>query len=143
MAVKTIKATFFVLYIDGKMVGCANDVTLNISRATDEVSCIDSGVYNQYEPGAIDWTVDLSGTSRLYTAPDAATNVGYVDLTDTMLAGTQVVIVAGSRTAGDPVYTGSGFLTSVSQTGGARAVGSYSVSIQGTGPLTKTTNAIV
>jgi hypothetical protein len=137
MAKKTIRMKKFALYLNGVMVGCATDVELNITRATDETTCIDSGDFDEFEPGSINWNMSLSGTSRLYTTPDATTNVGYVDLTDFLLAGTILDAVAGSVDDGDTVYTGKCWVSNISQKGTSKAAGTYSCSLQGTGVIAK------
>jgi hypothetical protein len=142
MAKKTIRMKKFALYLNGVMVGCATDVELNITRAEDETTCIDSGDFDEFEPGSINWNVSVSGTSRLYTAPDATTNVGYINLTDHLLAGTILDAVAGSVDDGDDVYTGKCWVSNINQKGSNKASGTYSCSLRGTGPLTKATQPV-
>lgn len=136
MAVKTIKGKDVGIYLNDILVGCAQEVSLSVSREEVETTCRASGDFKEYTPGDVEWSGSLSGAQRVATAPDAATNFTYENAMDGTLAGTLFTLKFGTDTEGDPVYSGQVFFTSA-ELSGSRSDATFSVSFRGTGALTK------
>lgn len=141
MAVGKIDANTYFLSIDPAgstgydLVKCLED--FEFSRSTNVVDA-GSMCGPDKRPGAIDGgTISLNGQS--YIDADAAT-VSNVDLDTLHAASTQFTwkISKTTPTTGDPVYTGTGFLSDLKESFSHNEVGKFSATIQVVGTYTKT-----
>lgn len=128
------------------VVGCITDSTFDVDTETDEATCIASGVFKEFIGGQSGWTLGGTLNVRQATndpsgagATDADNNVTAENLLDLQLAGTlvQVRYQIGSAT-GSAWYSGLAIITKSSFKGQLKGVATYAISLQGTGPLTKT-----
>jgi predicted secreted protein len=128
------------------LVGCVTDSTFDVDTETDEATCIASGDFKEFIGGQTGWT--MGGTLNVRQATNDATGAGATDADDNVtaenfldmqLAGTMVQIryqIGGAK--GSAWYSGLAIITKSSFKGQLKGVASYSISLQGTGPLTKT-----
>jgi len=129
------------------LVGCVTDSTFDVDTETDEATCIASGQFKEFIGGQTGWTMggtlnvrhasnDASGAG----ATDADDNVTAEDLLDIQLSENNVIKIRyriGKKT-GSAWYTGTGIITKSSFKGQLKGIASYSLSVQGSGPLVKT-----
>jgi predicted secreted protein len=156
----TLQGKNLMLAIGGKVYGYATACTLDIAIDTTEtastswkqMSAEGGESWKSYEISKKSWTVstdnmtnaNLEGFDDLFTAiTNASTNgkvaikfgvVDYTTATDTDKDGNLDVDSAFKLT-----YTGDAVVTSISLTGSTEGEATYSVSLQGTGALTKST----
>jgi predicted secreted protein len=129
------------------LVGCVTDSTFDVDTETDEATCIASGKFKEYIGGQTGFTLGGTLNVRQATndasgagATDADTNVTAENLLDIQLGDNNLIQVRyriGSA-AGSAWYSGAGIITKSSFKGQLKGVATYALSVQGTGPLTKT-----
>lgn len=142
MAVNVIKGYDVGLYLGTILVGCADDISLDVSVAEDETSCratTGNSRVKTYEPGAVDITASVSGVTRVATGTDAATNVTAENILDGTLAGTKYEFrfSVGAGT-GAVRYTAPGFFTKATISGAQEGNGTFSASARLTDTPVKT-----
>lgn len=128
------------------VVGCITDGTFDVDTEADEATCQASGVFKEFIGGQSGWTLGGTLNVRQATndpsgagATDADNNVTAENLLDLQLAGTTVQVrkQLGSAT-GSAWYSGLAVITKSSFKDQLKGVATYAISLQGTGPLTKT-----
>jgi predicted secreted protein len=126
------------------LVGCVTDSTFDVDTETDEATCIASGKFKEYIGGQTGFT--LGGTLNVRQATNDASGAGATDADTNVTAENlqlgdnnliQVRYRIGSA-AGSAWYSGAGIITKSSFKGQLKGVATYALSVQGTGPLTKT-----
>lgn len=121
-------------------VGCITDSTLNVDLEADEATCTASGQWKEFIGGQSSFTVDGTLNVRQASSTDAASNVTAENLADLILSGgapVQVQYSIGQGT-GAVLYTGLAIPTKCSFKGQNKGIATFSISLQGTGALTKT-----
>ena len=123
------------------LVAYAQNCTLNINHSPREITNKESGGFKEVLEGLRDYSLDVDGAY-------AWTNGGGTDITDgaddliydnVLNARQPVTFMFGdNQSTDDNYYTGQGYITSMSLTGGTEDTAVYSISIEGTGPLTRT-----
>lgn len=146
MAITNIKGRDIGIYIKKGIVytrvGCADSASLKVNTEEVETSCVATGNFKDFEPGDIDWTLDVDGATRQATDvdddTDATDNVTSENFLDYQLAGTILVarFSLGEGT-GTARYEGNCFVTSTSLTGSRKESGKFSVSLRGKAALAK------
>jgi predicted secreted protein len=113
---------------------CQVNASLNLKRDTRDITCKDSGDWEDALPARKSWT--LSGTGNL--ALDA-TN-GWKQLYTAWDAGTALACVFQTGVTGDEKYSGSAYVTSLSaDSSGSQENVTFSFELKGNGALTKAT----
>lgn len=113
---------------------CQVNASLNLKRDTRDITCKDSGDWEDALPARKSWT--LSGTANL--ALDA-TN-GWGALFTAWNAGTAVAVVFQTGVNGDKKYSGSAYVTSLSaDSSGSQENVTLSFEFKGNGVLTEAT----
>lgn len=122
------------------LVGCMTDISLDIDRDSEEATCTASADAKEFVPGQYGWTAAPNLNVRQATDADADTNVTAENLIDLILAGEILDIeFDAGNTADSAKYSGQCFLTKASLKGQQKGIATFGSSLQGTGPLTKTT----
>ena len=126
------------------LVAFAQNCTLNINHSPREITNKESGGFKEILEGVRDFSIDIDGAyawTDAQSTPVALTN-GADDLIETNVlnARQKVDFIFGDTSTNDVSYGGSGFITSMSITGGTEDTATYSLSIEGTGILTQTVN---
>lgn len=129
------------------LVGCVTDSTFDVDTETDEATCIASGQFKEFIGGQTGWSMGGTLNVRQATndasgpgATDADTNVTAENLLDIQLGQNNTIQIRyriGSA-KGSAWYTGTGIITKSSFKGQLKGVATYSLSVQGSGPLVKT-----
>ena len=125
------------------LVAFAQNCTLNVNHSPREITNKESGGYKEILEGLRDFSIDIDGAYAWTNAGGTALTDGVDDVLETnVLNARQAVTFIFGYTAStsDISYSGSGFITSVSLTGGTEDTATYSMSIEGTGVLTQTIN---
>jgi predicted secreted protein len=123
------------IYVGGKVLGCATTHTIEITNATREVSCKGSGDFTSSEYGRFSWTVSVDALANYYEG-DIATVLRYPELIDLFLNKT-IVTVESKYEVGSDVHTLSGqaVISSISENAPDSDNTTFSVSLQGRGTL--------
>ena len=122
-------ATAVTLSIGGEVMAHATSCSLSVNADLRDKTSKSSSGWSESLGGLRSW--EMSGDAFVDIA---ATDASLADCFDFIVAGvsTTVVFTVDSQT-----YTGSGFITSVSADAGVEENATFSVSITGTGTLTK------
>lgn len=135
-----VLANELVILYDDKTVLCTTDFTLTVDKETIDVRCMNSGGWAAQLAGSKSWSIDFSNI-RTRSTP-GVDEIDYDGLLASMIATDDPVnVVLGSSTIGDSIYSGTGMLTSTSQTGSVDDRVNASYSVQGYGALTVGTQA--
>tara|TARA_R110002050_G_scaffold73968_3_gene158922 strand:- start:4011 stop:4439 length:429 start_codon:yes stop_codon:yes gene_type:complete len=124
------------------LVAFAQNCTLNVNHSPREITNKESGGWKEILEGLRDYSIDIDGAYAWTNAAGTALTDGVDDVLKTNLLTTRqaVAFIFGDTSTNDVSYAGTGFITSVSITGGTEDTATYSLSIEGTGELTSTTN---
>jgi len=125
------------------LVAFAQNCTLNVNHSPREITNKESGGFKEILEGLRDFSIDIDGAYAWTNAGGVALTDGIDDVLETnVLNARQAVtfIFGDTASTSDISYSGSGFITSVSLTGGTEDTATYSMSIEGTGVLTQTIN---
>jgi len=122
------------------LVAFAQNCTININHSPREITNKESGGYKEILEGLRDFSIDVDGAYAWTDASGTALTNGADDLVNSnILTRASVDFIFGDTQAtSDVSYSGSGFITSVSLTGGTEDTATYSLTIEGTGALTQT-----
>lgn len=134
MADQVLSNELVILYNDLTVL-CTTDFTLTIDKETIDIRCMNSGGWASTLAGSKSWSIDFSNI-RTRNTPD----VGEIDsdgIIAHMIANDDPVNVGvGSTVTGDVTYTGTGIITTASQTGTVDDRVNASYTITGVGALT-------
>lgn len=124
------------------LVAFAQNCTLNVNHSPREITNKESGGYKEILEGLRDFSIDIDGAYAWTNAGGTALTDGVDDVLETNLLNLRqpVNFIFGDTSTSDISYTGKGFITSVSITGGTEDTATYSLSIEGTGVLDQTIN---
>lgn len=125
------------------LVAFAQNCTLNVNHSPREITNKESAGFKEILEGLRDFSIDIDGAYAWTNAGGTALTDGVDDVLETnVLNARQAVtfIFGDTASTSDISYSGSGFITSVSLTGGTEDTATYSMSIEGTGVLTQTIN---
>jgi len=124
------------------LVAFAQNCTLNVNHSPREITNKESGAFKEILEGLRDFSIDIDGAYAWTNASGVALTDGVDDVLETNLLNLRqpVNFIFGDTSTSDISYTGKGFITSVSITGGTEDTATYSLSIEGTGVLDQTIN---
>lgn len=123
------------------LVAFAQNCTLNFNHSPREITNKESAGFKEILEGVRDFSVDIDGAYAWTDASGSALTNGADDLLQTHLLANRLkvdFIFGDTASTHDVSYAGSGFITSISLTGGTEDTATYSLSIEGTGSLTQT-----
>ena len=141
MAVVDIAGVDIDLSVNTKVIGCAQSMKLDEKTDTSSAVCRANGAWKRSVAGAKSWSATVDGLVRVTTGTDIPLNVTYKELIDLKDAGTPVDIAYGVSTVGGYKRTGKAIITSVSTDAKESGFATFSVALEGTGPLTWVVNA--
>ena len=115
----------------------ATSCTLDIAMETIDISTKDSAGYRELLGGQKSFTLSADG---LMDFNSSGTDTEFDELFDQLDGRTAVdfTFTLATTTSGDYTYSGDGFITALSITGGTEDAPTYSVTIEGTSALTQT-----
>jgi hypothetical protein len=136
MAVTIIHGKDASLYLDNTLVGCADEISIQMEAELDEATCKSSGGAKEFVAGATSWSGSLSGVYRIFTGTDVAANISAKNLFDKIKSGTKLALRFESDGAtGDNVWAGDVLLTSWGLSAPNSGKSTFSADFQGTGEL--------
>lgn len=138
--VQTLSGIDMLLKVGAIAIGCAQKIDVDVKTKTSSAVCRASGGWEESVAGAHSWTASTDGLMRIATGTDAATNVTAANLLQLEVSRTVVAISFGSPTVGDSIISGNAIITGVKISAGLDGAATFTVSFQGTGPLTFTPN---
>lgn len=124
---------------------CANSISLNVKTESVVTDCQtegdddeEVGNFAQSEPGQISWDASTEMTAREARGDAAAANVTAENMLDYQLAGRKFQLrYQLGKAVGSAIYKGQVYITSNGFSGANKDNVKASVSMTGTGPLTK------
>jgi|TARA_R100000231_G_scaffold54330_2_gene45653 predicted secreted protein len=125
------------------LVAFAQNCTLTVNQSIREITNKESAGFKESLEGLRDFTIDVDGAYAWTDASGSALTNGADDIlqTNVLNARQKVDFIFGdTTTTSDVSYAGSGFITSMSLTGGTEDTATYSLTIEGTGVLAQTVN---
>jgi len=123
------------------VIGCAQTVKFGSSREVKDATCTASGGVKESVPGQKSYTMSCDALMRVATGTDIPLNVTVKTLEAAFEAGTFLAFSFGTSTVGASKKSGTCYVQSLEQTGGANDDAKFSVTFEVTGPVTYTTNA--
>lgn len=123
------------------LVAFAQNCTLTVNQSIREITNKESAGFKESLEGLRDFTIDVDGAYAWTDASGTALTNGADDILQTNVLGTRQAvsfIFGDTASTSDISYAGSGFITSISLTGGTEDTATYSLTIEGTGALTQT-----
>lgn len=130
-----VNSRIMVIKLGTAVVSCLTDASLSLSQEFRDTTCKDSGGFNNILPAKRTW--EVSGTA-LFSYDGTTTFTDFFALWNGQ---TLASIVFGTTVSGDQIYSGSGYLASLSVTSsGTDENVTFEFSITGTGTLTESTN---
>lgn len=131
----TVKAKLMRIYTGGTpaVINCTTNAELTITNTLRDISCADTGIYDEFLPDTQTWTI--SGEALL--AFDATNGID--ELSTIILANTETAIVFQTAVTGDTKWSGDVYFTTLTITGGNSGNATFSFEGQGTGQLTQGT----
>ena len=123
------------------LVAFAQNCTLNVNHSPREITNKESAGNKEILEGLSDFSIDVDGAYAWTDASGAALTNGADDLLQTKLLANRLkvdFIFGDTAATHDVSYAGSGYITSMSFTGGTEDTATYSLTIEGTGALTQT-----
>ena len=119
------------------LVAYAQNCSININHSTREITNKESAGWKEVLEGLRDFSIDVDGAFAWTNAGGSALTNGADDIVDTnLLTRTPIDFIFGDTQAtSDVSYSGSGWITSVSMSGGTEDTATFSLSIEGTGAL--------
>lgn len=123
------------IYDDGmwKPVVCGRDCTFDTQAEDIETSITGAGAWRTFEYKALTWTCSFDGVILL----DGTNELSLQDLRAYQYSRQKVLIRYQREDDASNVYTDEGYalISSISDTGNYADVGTFSISLKGTGPL--------
>ena len=123
------------------LVAFAQNCTLNVNHSPREITNKESAGNKEILEGVRDFSIDVDGAYAWTDSSGTALTNGADDLLQTKLLANRLkvdFIFGDTAATSDVSYAGSGYITSMSFTGGTEDTATYSMTIEGTGALTQT-----
>ena len=123
------------------LVAFAQNCTLTVNNTTREITNKQSAGFKEVLESLRDWSIDVDGAYAWTNAAGSALANGADDLIQTNILANRLqfdVTFGDNQTTSDVRYTGKVYITSASMTGGTEDTATYSLTLEGTGPLTQT-----
>lgn len=121
------------------LVAYAQNCSLNVNHTTREITNKESAGWKEVLSGLRDYSIDVDG-AYAWTNPGGSPLPNGIDdvLQTNIIAGSPAAvdfIFGDTQATSDVSYSGSGYVTSISMSGGTEDTASYSLSIEGTAAL--------
>jgi predicted secreted protein len=126
---------------DDVLVGCAQEFSINVTRAELNTSCKSTGAWASAKGGQKSWTFSLTGIYKIYDTSEAADNFSVDDWFNRIDSGEVVKLRGGTDVTGDKSYKGDAIVLQWGFTSPADgATATYNASGKGTSPLLQVAN---
>ena len=128
-----LNGTLAKIQVGGVTVAHLTSNSLTFDHSTRDASSKDSAGWKQ----SLEGQKGFSGSAEGFFAEDAT--YGFTDLFDAFALRSQVTVTWTTDVAGDVEYSGACYITSLERTDGLEESSTFSVSLEGTGAVTKAT----
>lgn len=130
-----IKAKLMKIYTGGSpaAITCLTNAELTVTNELREISCKDTGIYQEFLPDTQTWTV----SGEAIAAFDAANGID--EISTAVLGQTETAVVFQTAVTGDTKWSGDVYFTNFTVTAGNTGNATFSFEGQGTGQLTQAT----
>ena len=127
-----INGTLILVDAEGTTIGCSTNATFTITNERLETTCKDDNGAKTYSAGSQDWTLECEGMVIYETPSNHSTIAAYA------IGQTQVSWTFGTDNASDPVFSGEGFIESLTINAPLNAPATWSFTVAAMGSLTMT-----
>lgn len=128
----------FLIQVSGKTIARSTDFTLNDNGSPIEISNFDSAGWKEFVMGLQDWSIDVNGVvMRSGTSTSGLTSYDTLKLAKKNK--TPLTVAIKATVTGDKYESGTGYITKITTSYKLGDKATYSLSIQGTGPLSTLT----
>ena len=135
---ETIKGHNMILALGGNVIAASRECSLNIDREMIEIAGSTADA-REYIPGRYGFTLSASGLYAINSDGSMSSQA----LTSMLFEGTKVAVVFQASTDGSVVvetYEGKAYVQNITLSGSYNERSTYSVQMQGTGALTRTSS---
>ena len=126
-----LNGTLAKIQVGGVTVAHLTSNSLTLDHSTRDSSTKDSAGWKD----SLEGQMSFSGSAEGFFAEDAS--YGYEDLYGEFILRSKVVVTWTTDVTGDQEYSGSCYITSLERTDGLEESSTFSVSLEGTGAVTK------
>jgi TP901-1 family phage major tail protein len=126
-----LNGTLAKIQVGGVTVAHLTSNSLTLDHSTRDASTKDSAGWKD----SLEGQISFSGSAEGFFAEDAS--YGYEDLYGEFILRSKVVVTWTTDVTGDQEYSGSCYITSLERTDGLEESSTFSVSLEGTGAVTK------
>jgi hypothetical protein len=127
------------LYVGSTIVGCADEIGLDITADMLSTLCAGSGDIKTSVPGRMSIKASLKGLAKVYSSAEESANVGYFDQIDAIIARTLVTMSFKTKTVGDRIIVITAYTSSFKMTSSATDNSKYDCSFDVQSITTNTT----
>lgn len=128
-----LNGTKAIVQVGGTAIAHLTSNGIDFSHSTRDTSSKDSAGWKEGAEGQKSWSMSAEG----YFAEDAS--YGYSDLFTAFKDRTKLTVTYTTDETGDLEYSGDCYITSLTRSDGMEDSTTFSVSLEGTGPVTATT----
>ena len=128
-----LNGTLAKIEVGGVTVAHLTSNSLTLDHSTRDASTKDSAGWKE----SLEGQIAFSGSAEGFFAEDAS--YGYEDLYGEFILRSKIVVTWTTSVVGDQEYSGSCYITSLERTDGLEESSTFSVSLEGTGAITKAT----
>ena len=128
-----LNGTLAKIEVGGVTVAHLTSNSLTLDHSTRDASTKDSAGWKE----SLEGQIAFSGSAEGFFAEDAS--YGYEDLYGEFILRSKIVVTWTTSVAGDQEYSGNCYITSLERTDGLEESSTFSVSLEGTGAITKAT----
>ena len=126
-----LNGTLAKIQVGGVTVAHLTSNSLTLDHSTRDASTKDSAGWKE----SLEGQISFSGSAEGFFAEDAT--YGYEDLYGSFILRSKVVVTWTTDVSGDQEYSGDCYITSLERTDGLEESSTFSVSLEGTGAITK------
>ena len=128
-----LNGTLAKIEVGGVTVAHLTSNSLTLDHSTRDASTKDSAGWKE----SLEGQIAFSGSAEGFFAEDAS--YGYEDLYGEFILRSKIVVTWTTSVVGDQEYSGNCYITSLERTDGLEESSTFSVSLEGTGAITKAT----
>jgi len=131
----TVAGNAIGIYKGSVLIGCATSASMDLSTTMTDSTCKDNDGAEQVTAGQKSWSMALDGMLAFDTTPEE----GWMELFDAWDTKELLTIKWGTGVTGDPAYTGTAYIDSLSASAPLNEASTYNVNFRGTGVLVAST----
>ena len=130
-----INGTNLLVYVGANAIACCTSHSISMSMAQIDVTTKDSNGWSEIIAGLKTWSLSGEGLTQFNVT------YGFNDLVSAWRNGTALTVSFKTTNVDDKVFSGTAYITELSEDAAMEDVTSYSFTMQGSGVLTYATTA--